>query len=250
MADFLLLVVLNKTKNTYGFLPIDRNTMASVTMIDAEGVDWIDEEMQICVAHWYGKDPAQGCENTVDTVSDVLGALPIDGYYSINMRDIQTLNHAAGGVTVTVQDDLSDRDPALKPGAKVHLTDEQAEIFVRARMGVGEGDNESRMRRQRAYMSAYLDRAFEIMAEDPAFINDLFGMLQDRAVTNIPGNRISAIANQMFEGTGCGILTIEGERKLGKALPDGLDHEEFYPSEESILEALTTLCGLGEGKEY
>ena len=58
------------------------------------------------------------------------------------------------------------------------------------------------------------------------------------------------MANQMYEGEDLGVFTIEGKHKLGKALPDGLDHEEFYASEDSILEALTVLCGLGEGKEY
>ena len=37
MADFIMLVVLDKTDNTYGFLPIDRDTITNVPKISSEG---------------------------------------------------------------------------------------------------------------------------------------------------------------------------------------------------------------------
>ena len=252
MADYLLLLVINKTKNTHGFVQIDRDTMTDIVRIgedgDEESAD-IEEE-QICVSTWFGKDLDQGLYNLTESVYNVLGGLPIDGYYSINMDDIGKLNHAVGGVTVTVEDDLTHKDKALKPGATVHLTDEQAEIFVRSRMDVGDGTNESRMRRQRTYMDALLAQSKEKMASDKSYVSNVYNAMHDVATTNIPGNRVSAIANLIYKTEPLGIKDIDGEHSEGKLDGDDKEYMRFYADEDSILEILTELCGLGEGREY
>ena len=249
LADFIMLLVIDKTDDTYGFLPIDRDTITNVPIIDEKGEEGEDAEEQICCARWYGEDPDQGCENTVDCVSDLLGALEIDGYYNINMHDIGTLNHAVGGVTVTIKDDLTKQDPAMKPGAAIKLTDKQAEIFVRSRMDVGDGTNRSRMDRQQAYMDGFREAAKAKMSEDPDLANELYEELQDRAVTDMPGNRVSAVANHMYKGKCLGTFNIEGRHKEGTKLNDGLVHMEFYPSEDSIAAQMIKLCSLRDNGE-
>ena len=244
LADFLLLVVFDKTDNTYGFLQIDRNTIASIEM--PEGGNESDEDAyeQICTARWYGATPEEGCENTVDAVSELLGYFPIDGYYSINMKDIGKLNHQVGGVTVTLEDDLSNKDPELTEGATVKLSDEQAEIFVRSRQDVDDGSNTARMERQRIYMEAYKKAALKKMGENKDFANELYIEFQQDAVTNMPGNRVSACANRMYKGKDLGTFELEGEHKKGDTLQDGVIHEEFYPTESSIIDALTSLASI------
>ena len=252
MSDYLLLLVINKTKNTHGFVQIDRDTMTDVVRIGEDGNDEaVDiEEEQICVSTWFGKDLDQGLYNLTESVYNVLGGLPIDGYYSINMDDIGKLNHAVGGVTVTVEDDLTHLDKALKPGATVHLTDEQAKIFVRSRMSVGDGTNESRMRRQRTYMDALLAQSKEKMASDKSYVSDVYNAMHEVATTNIPGNRVSAIANLIYKTEPLGIKDIDGKHSEGKLSGDEKNYMQFYADEDSILEILTELCGLGEGREY
>ena len=63
------------------------------------------------------------------------------------MDEIAQLNHVIGGATVTIEDDFSDVDSSLVQGETITLTDEQAYNFLSARMNVGDGENESRMRR-------------------------------------------------------------------------------------------------------
>ena len=252
MSDYLLLLVINKTKNTHGFVQIDRDTMTDIVRIgedgDEESADIVEE--QICVSTWFGKDLDQGLTNLTDSVYNVLGGLPIDGYYSINMDDIDKLNHAVGGVTVKVEDDLSAKDEALKPGATVHLTDEQAVIFVRSRMDVGDGTNESRMRRQRTYMDALIKQAKDKMASDKSFVTDVYGAMNEVATTNIPGNRVSAVANLVYKTEPLGIKDIGGKHTEGRVGDERKDYMHFYADEDSILEILTELCGLDEGHEY
>ena len=208
------------------------------------------EELQICTATWYGKDLEQGLDNLVNSASYLLGGIRIDGYYSLNMREIGKLNHAVGGVTVKIEDDFSKYDKEMVPGATVTLTDEQAALFVRSRMSIGDGSNESRMRRQRVYMEALMDKVRKQMTEDKSFGIDIYNELQDIAVTNIPKNRISAISNLMYKSTGKGIRDIDGEHTMGRLAGDKKDYVQFYADEESMVEIFADLIGIGEGKEY
>ena len=54
MADFLLLAVIDKSIKKYGFIQLDRDTMAEVTLIDETGKGEAVANEQICTAHWYG----------------------------------------------------------------------------------------------------------------------------------------------------------------------------------------------------
>lgn len=246
MADFLLLYVMDKTDNTFGFLQIDRNTMAEIPMMDDEGNGEGELTRQICTANWYGGTPEDGCSNTVFAVGQLLGDLEIDGYYSLNMEDIGTLNHAVDGVEVTLKDDFSAMDPEMTKGKTLTLTDEQAEIFVRGRMSLEDDTNENRMDNQAQYMEAFQKKAKAKMGEDPSFVNDLYKELKDDAVTDIPQNHISVMANQMYRGEDLGNLRLEGKTKLGTTLKDGKVHEEFYANEKSIIECMATLCGVDD----
>lgn len=249
MADFLLLYVMDKTKKTHGFIQINRDTIAEIKLIDTNGEGEALADQQICTAHWYGGDPEMSCENTVDAVSHFLGDLPIDGYYSVHYDDIHILNHAIGGVDVTLKEDFTGYDPEMVKGKTLTLTDDQAVAFVRARMDVGDGENLSRMERQLQYMEAYKAKAAQRTEEDPAFINDLYNQMRDRSVTDIPENRISVMANQLYKSKDLGILQIDGTKKEGNVIKDGLKHAEFYADPASIAEVLTTLCGIEEIEE-
>ena len=252
MADYQLLLLIDKTDGKYGFIQIDRDSITDVELINSDGVEETadTEELQICTATWYGKDLEQGLDNLVNSASYLLGGIRIDGYYSLNMREIGKLNHAVGGVTVKIEDDFSKYDKEMVPGATVTLTDEQAALFVRSRMSIGDGSNESRMRRQRVYMEALMDKVRKQMTEDKSFGIDIYNELQDIAVTNIPKNRISAISNLMYKSTGKGIRDIDGEHTMGRLAGDKKDFVQFYADEESMVEIFADLIGIGEGKEY
>jgi len=43
------------------------------------------------------------------------------------------LNHEVGGVTVTLEDDMTKLDPAMKKGATLNLDGRQAELLMQSR---------------------------------------------------------------------------------------------------------------------
>lgn len=245
MADFLLLAVLDHTENTIAFLQIDRNTVAAVRELDREGNEITRRKLQICTAHWYGRNPQMAAENTVYAVRQYLGGLAeIDGYFVMNMEDVGRLNHAVGGVEVTVLDALDNDSPALRQGETLTLTDEQAAYFLRVRRSVGSGTNAERMARQRQYMSSFFQKVKEKTNENLTFGLELWDMLHGAAISDMNGNAFSRIAQKLLKGTDKGLLTIPGETVLGFTLSDGQLHEEFYAGDSAVREMMTDLFSL------
>ena len=245
MADFLLLMVLDHTDNTIGYLQIDRNTVTDVRELTQDGQEITSRKLQICTAHWYGRNPEMAAENTVYAVRNYLGGLgKIDGYFVMSMADIGQLNHAVGGVEVTIQDELDKDNPTLRQGETLTLSDEQAAYFLRVRMAVGDGTNAERMARQRQYMGAFFSKVKEKTLENPAFGLELWDMLKGAAVSDMNGNAFSRIAQKLLKGTSKGILTIRGGTSLGYVLQDGKLHEEFYADDGAVRDIMIELFSL------
>ena len=249
MADFLLLLIFNKTADSYSFLQINRDTMTEVQLLNREGKGEATADIQLCTAHWYGGNPKQGCENTVAAVSGLLGGLPINGYYALSMEKIPKLNHLVGGVTVTIRDDFSKVDATMKQGSKITLTDEQAYTYVHDRYDVGDEDNLSRMERQREYMKSLFENVQAKTKDKPGYINSIWRALKEDAITDIKGRTVSKLTNRVSKGTYLGMHTLEGKTSMGRALGDGIDHVEYHVEKETILSKLTEIYGLQEGKE-
>ena len=242
MADFLLLMVLDHTDNTIGYLQIDRNTMADVRELTVDGEEITIRALPISAAHWYGRNPVMAAENTVYAVRQFLGGLwKIDGYFVLDFRDVGLMNRAVGGVEVTITDEeLEKYDPALKQGVTVVLTDTQAERFVRTRRGT----NAKRMVRQREYMDAFFRKVKERTMEDPMFGLKLWNTLREAAVSDMNGNDFSRIAQKLLKGTDKGILTLKGETILGGVMGTGRLDEELFVEDSSILEVMSDLFSL------
>ncbi len=187
-----------------------------------------------------------GCENQVRAVSHYLGDLPINGYYSFKLDDIGKLNHALGGVTVTLEEDFTHLDKTMKKGATLKLTDEQAEIYLHNRLDVGEGTNTGRMARQHQYMQNLIDSGMANVGSDIKYYYDLFEEIEALATTNLTGKQISRIAEALTDKEFKGLVTFEGKTKIGQALNDGIDHSEFYADKDSIVKVMTEMLSLEE----
>lgn len=244
MSDFLMLVIVDKTDNNYSFLPINRDTMSEVRLIQDDGTGVATAELQLCTAHWYGGNAEQSCANTVESISKLFGGLKINGYYAIPMDAIPKLNHSVGGVTVTLLEDFQDIDRQMKKGETLALSDEQAYRYIHDRYGVGDEKNTSRMKRQQQYMEAFFTKAKEKAKSAKAYVGQLFREFEQTATTNLTAKKISGLTNRLIKGTQKGFFEIKGTSKIGKALGDGIDHAEFYPDKESIIDVMTKIYGL------
>ena len=244
MADYLLLLSIDRSADTYSLLEIDRDTIATINLVNAQGKGDATAKQQICMAHTYGGTKEIGDANMVRAVSTLLGGLPIMGYYTVDMEDIPKLNHAIGGVTVTLTEDFTKQDKAMKKGATLKLTDEQAAIYLRARMSVGKGTNEERMNRQHTYLEAFLNQSMERIKSRPKYFEEILNETNEFADSNLTNQQLSRIAKALTENKRKGIYRFEGTHKTGSVLNDGLPHMEFYPKADSVREVLTEMFEL------
>lgn len=235
-SDVLILLIIDKTANTYAVLPINRDTITEVRSISEEGEDLGTSRIQIALAHANGDGMEQSCENTVEAVSGLLYGQKIDGYVSMNMDAIGTLNHLVGGVTVTIEDDFSKADSSLEKGRTLKLSDDQAVHFVHDRMNVGDGSNEGRMRRQNAYMTGLKEVFIEQSGENESFAMDVFNGLSDYMVTNLKGKNVSRISKAILKNKDLGQYEIKGTNAI-----DDLGFNAFTADSDSLAEIVVTL---------
>ncbi len=250
MADAIELVVINNTKQTYGFFQINRNTMTDVPILDENGEPDGTANEQICIAHWYGQNEDQRNRNMVNTVSYELGGLPIDGYFVLKMEDIGKLNHAIGGVAVDIDTDMTSIDPAFKKGETVLLDDKQAESYLRARKGVDDGLNAGRMKRQQQYMQKAYNTVIGQVRENPDYINELYQELSGVIETDVSEKKVSVLANDISQYKGEGFFKFAGEHLIDDTFADGVKYEEFYHDYDSVVRNLSRVIDLkAEGIE-
>ena len=132
-ADFLFLMVVDKTHHSYTAIHLNRDAMVEVTRLGLNGSVMGTRVMQLCISHTYGSGGKDSCRNTVKAVSRYLYDVPIEHYFAVTMDGIPVLNDLVGGVTVQIKDDLTPINPDWVPGAEIHLEGDDALRFVRSR---------------------------------------------------------------------------------------------------------------------
>lgn len=215
-ADYLRLLVIDPDGKQIRQIPIDRDTMTPITILGVLGNRTGTRLERISLSHGFGKGKEDSCQLTVEAVSNLLYEVPIDFYIALNMDGISELNDLLGGVEVTLEDDFSSLDPAMTKGTTLTLMGDQAEIFVRGRMSVGIGTNESRMARQQTYMSAAQKKLKARLQADSNAAGEVFDALEAYLVTNFTRGRL---INEAYAAKDYEIeepFTIPGEHSVDK----------------------------------
>ena len=228
-SDFLLLLVIDEENETITPIHINRDVMTEITILGVLGEEAGTVKTQLCLSHGFGDGKEQSCEYTCEAVKNLFLGIDIDYYVSMNMDAISELNDFMGGVTVTLEDDLTAYDPTMTAGKTMTLHGMQAEYFVRRRYYIGDSSNMARMERQRVYMAELAEMVYARLEESADFIGELFDQLQPMLVTDMARgamiNTAWAARDYALEQT----RTLEGENVVG---PD--DHMEFHADEEAL----------------
>lgn len=235
-CDTLAVVVRDRSTDTCKILSIDRNTITAVKSLDDDGTYLATTDIQLSLAHAMGLDQEVRAENTVDAVSNLLGGQKIDGYAMVNMSAIQVVNDMVGGVTVTIEDDFTERDTTLKKGETVTLMGEHAENFVRGRMDVADGTNQNRMKRQSIYEEGFRTAFSAKCSEDSKFPLEVYHALEEYMTTNISAKKFSRLAILLSDDKQDEKVSIQGTY--------GFDDDEwqtFTPDKDSLQQAILEL---------
>lgn len=235
-CDTLELLVVDKAKEEYRRLSLNRDTMTEIESFDAEGNSLGSSVAQLSLAYAQGGGGEKSCENTANAVSNLLYGQKIDQYLSLNMDSIPTINKKVGGVEVTIEDDFSRTDSGLVQGETVTLTDEQAQIFVQGRKNVADGSNQNRVERQNTYLSALQSKMIKLCSDDPSFSLEFFNSLEDYMVTSFTPKQFSRLTNTMINYEDKGRLEPEGESVVGR-----FNYNEFTIDQENLTDLVIEL---------
>ena len=232
-ADTIFLAALDTKTGKLTLLNISRDTMADVDVYNTDGEYTETRPMQICLGYAYGDGGESSSLNMCKAVSGLMYGIPVDGYGAIKLPAVSILNDAIGGVEVTVLEDLTKWDPSLTEGASVLLKGNLARTYVQAR-GNELNSNSQRMARQRQYVTAFLQKAFQMVRSDWSIAVKLYQTVKAYTHTSLGLSQIvylvSLAANVDFSQDN--IITIPGELVRGES------YAEFYPDDDAVFQII------------
>lgn len=180
-SDSMLLLRFEPAKETVTVLSIPRDTK---TNIRGYGIKKIND------ANYYG-----GPALTADTVSNLLGGVPIDRYLRVNIQGIEKLIDALGGVTVYVPKDMKYTDHSqrlyidLKKGEQ-HLDGDKATQFLRFRYD--ELGDIGRVQRQQMLIRALIEQSLK--PQNILKISDILSVISSHLDTNLTVEELVALS--------------------------------------------------------
>ena len=234
-SDFLLLAVIDEGAGQCELLHLNRDTMTEIQRLGFGGADTGKFVGQLALAHTYGSGGSDSCLNAVKAVSHLLGGVKIDHYMTLTMDGVGKINDLVGGVTVTMLEDFSELDPAMKKGETVTLKGEQALLYVRTRQGIGDQSNLSRMERQRQYLEAFYGKLMEANRKIDGFLSSSLLKVNDDFESDCTVNQLDALSDVLETCEVNPIRTIDGQAVQGE------EFMEFYVNEESLQETIIRL---------
>lgn len=237
-ADSIALVVMDEKHKKMTILPISRDTMTEIRRYTMNGNDKGLYKTHIGYAYSYGDGDKVSCANLCEAVSNLLGSIPVNRYVVTNQDSMSYINDLAGGITLTVPNsDLEEQYPEFAKGAEVTLDDSNIKSFLQYRDTEAEFSNEGRMERQKAYVTAYIEKVKSMSKSQLEDAWDEIGTMDGHLQTSITKNQYLELVQLLkkldFSEENYGEL--QGESRAGEL------HDEFYPDEKALQETILEL---------
>jgi len=228
-ADFLVVLSIDRIRRTVTPVMLDRDAMVEMKTYGIFGHPAGTRVMQLCLAQAYSGINIPGSVNTVETVEKLLHDIDIHHYVVLDMAAIPLVNDAIGGVVVTLEDDFTVYDPAMVKGATLRLMGDQAQFFVRGRMTIADGTNQSRMERQQQYLSGFLDQFRRTVKGNQAKLGNILSVLDDHMLSDASQNTLLHDVNFYDDYEWNPMRTLDGVHTI-----DEYGFAEFWVDEASL----------------
>lgn len=189
-ADAIFLVSMDRVTEQIHVISIPRDTITEIEVFTVGGKSLGKMENHINLQFAQGDGKRESCELMEDAVSNLFGGIYIQNYCAVNMDAIPVMTELVGNVEVTVPDNsLLEVNPEFTEGAKVVLTKDNVEQYVRYRDTEQEQSALVRQNRQKSFLQAYMKKAQEEYQKDSSFITRLYEGIRSYMITNM-GNDI------------------------------------------------------------
>lgn len=236
-ADVIILASLDTVNDKMSLIAVNRDTMCDMAILDKDGNTAGVGRAQIALSYSYGDGLNVSCELCREAVSALFYGLQIDGYAAFYMGGVADLNDALGGITVTIKGDYPFSNMPgcknMKEGAEVTLTGKQAAAYIRSRQ-LTETGNAERMARQKQYLIAMIQTAWQKVAENPACVLNIYSSLSKYILSDLDVSELTYLATEAagmsFSGD---IYKLEGE-----SIVSDEDHVELTLDKQSVFDTM------------
>ena len=231
LNDFVVLVSFNLTDKTFFILPINRDTICRVYSIGLTGKILGYTETQLAYAHTEGNGLKESFRNTKRSVSELLFNLDIERFVGCNMTAVPIVNDYVGGITLTLEEDLTPINEEWTQGATITLMGDDSIKFVRARREVSDGTNVSRMARQKQYVNALIKK----IRENDYSQAEILSLVEKYICHNMVNADFIELKSYLQTYTYIGTKEIEGTTRINNELM------EFIPDQEKLKQLVIEL---------
>ncbi|RZQ57498.1 LCP family protein [Weissella paramesenteroides] len=208
-TDTMMVMVVNPTSKTTTMISIERDTKIQIDGVDAK----------LNAAYAYGN--AEAAVNAVDKLLNI----KLDGYLLVNMKGMEQLVDAVGGVTVKSPLTFSYEGYSFTENQDVTMNGTEALAFSRMRYDDPRGDY-GRQIRQQLVIEAVMNK----LKADPksALNNDFLDAVSDNVRSNISLTSMRNLATK-YRDAGA---TINRDQMTGTGVMiDGVSYQEMSQDE-------------------
>lgn len=236
-ADTDIIGVVDTQTGQVSVITIPRDTMVDIDLYSASGIFLRTEEMQICLSYAYGDGGESSCKNVTTAMSRILGNVPIEKYFALDLDGIAPLNDAVGGVTLTSLYDFP--SDGVKKGDEITIRGDFAQTYVRRRNVDNIEASLNRTERQTQYVKAYVQQLRSAVVNDFSVITSLYNTAMDYSQTNIALNDVTYLATVILSNgvSDYNQYTLKGEMKPSSTTSEDV-FAEYYVDEDAVMEVV------------
>ena len=227
-SDAVMVLALNTSMGTAKLISIPRDSMVTVDTYNGDSYGGQVTE-QICLQYSYGSSASRSSELTTNAVSRLLYNLPINYYFTLNIRGVASLNDSIGGVTVTALQTIP--NTSIVEGQQVTLLGSAARAYVQYRDTQGSITSSlDRQERQKQYLKAFVSQLLQTAKSDPTKLIDLYNEAGDYTCTNLGLEEYTYLADSMLSSgfSSLEVTSLDGEMEQGETFA------EFYLDKDAL----------------
>lgn len=175
-SDVMIVLAINKETGSVNLISLPRDTYAEIPGVD--GIYKLNASMD-CGGGW--KDnPAEGCKKVCEAASWMIGGIPINYYYAVDMSAVKELVNVIDGVDFNVDVNFDIQGRFYKTGMQ-HMDGQAVLDYLRVRKGLGEDSGDkNRVNRQKNMLVAIVQKLKDsgLIFKIPDIIGAFTGNLQ------------------------------------------------------------------------
>lgn len=236
-ADANFLCVFDPKADSVSLISLNRNSMVGIDYYNEDGIYLVREQAQLALQHGFGRDKEHGSVLQMEAVQRLMMGIPIHGHVAVDMSAVEQMNHAVGGIEVTVLEDLTKIDPEFEQGKELRLTDNQAFWYVKYRDWKSYASADRRLQRDTQFLKSFIKAAEEQMQEDWLFPYHLYKECDEHIYTNLSTDRILMLLMMAkeYDVENVQFYNLPGETIMGE------EYEEFYVDQTGLTEMILEL---------